>query len=298
MPKKKYKTSVVGAGKVGSVIAALLHEKGFPIISVVDINLRAATQLARKVKCKQMSDSFSGIHKNTQLLFITTPDDIIATAAKRITAESRLKFKKLTVIHTSGVHTSGVLLPFKKKGSATLSFHPVQSFPKNISLTELKKSIKGIYFGIEGDEKSCILASHLVSLLGGKTIFLDKNDKPLYHLACVFASNYIITILDVVSEISAKLRFKQSWAKVFLPLIITALENALTTTPRQALTGPIERGDFETVKTHVKELKKHLPQTTALYSALAIEAARIAYSKGCISKQQFKEISDIAQQQK
>ncbi|MBU1298171.1 MAG: DUF2520 domain-containing protein [Bacteroidetes bacterium] len=293
MPKKKYKTSIVGAGKVGSVIAALLHEKGFPIVSVVDINLRAATQLARKVKCKQVSDSFSGIHKNTDLLFITTPDDVIATAAEGIAAESRLKFKNLTAIHTSGVHTSAVLLSLKKKGSTTLSFHPVQSFPKDISLTELKKSIKGIYFGVEGNEKSRILASHLVSLLGGKTIFLDKKDKPLYHLACVFASNYIVTILDVVSVISGKLKLKQSWAKVFLPLIITALENALTTTPRQALTGPIERGDFETVKTHIKELKKYIPQTTGLYSALAIETAKLAFSKGSITREQFKEINKL-----
>ncbi len=293
MLNKKYKTSIVGAGKVGSVIGTLLCEKGFPIKSVVDINLKAATQLARRVKCSQISDSLSGIHNDTQLLFITTPDDVTVTVAKQIAAESCLNFKNLTVIHTSGVHTSGVLSPLKKRGSTTFSLHPIQSFPKNVSIKELNKSIRGIYFGIEGDKKKIILASHLVSLLGGRSFFLTKSEKPLYHLACVFASNYIITILNVVSEISATLKLKENWARVFLPLIITVLENGLTTTPRQALTGPIERGDFKTLKVHMKELKKKLPHISNFYKVLAVETARIAYLKGSISKQQYKEINNL-----
>ncbi len=285
--QKLLKISVVGAGSVGSAILQNLSKKGYPIVSIIDKNLKAASRLTRKVKCKKYSYITSDIDKETEMLFITTPDDVIAKVAKEISANKKLKFKNLFVAHTSGVQTSDVLKPLKSKGATTFSLHPIQSFPKNISLNQLEKNVQNIYFGFEGEAGAYPIASRLVSELGGKIISIDKKLKPLYHIACVFASNYIVTNLSIVSEISSLLKIENNWSNVFRPLTYSSIENTLKLSPKEALTGPIERGDLETVKIHIESLEKYAPDLMSFYLILAVETARLARAKGSLTTEQF-----------
>jgi predicted short-subunit dehydrogenase-like oxidoreductase (DUF2520 family) len=285
--QKVLKISVVGAGRVGSAIAYSLFKSGYPVLSVIDKNVKAASRLAVKVKCKKYSYSASDVDKDTELILITTPDDAIGTVAKEISANKKLKFKKLTAVHTSGVHTSDVLKSLTSKGVTAFSLHPVQSFPKNNSLNQLEKSIKGIYFGFEGDKKSFMTASLLAGVLGSKIISIEKKMKPLYHAGCVFASNYFVTNLSIVSEIASVLKVERNWANIFSPLINSTIENALKMSPIESLTGPIERGDVDTIKMHIESLNKYLPHLTMFYLILGLETARLALIKGSLTSEKF-----------
>jgi predicted short-subunit dehydrogenase-like oxidoreductase (DUF2520 family) len=285
--QKLLKISVVGAGKVGSAILQNLSKKGYPVVSIIDKNIKSALRLATKVECKKYSYNTSDIDKETEMLFITTPDDVIAKVAKEISADKKLKFKNMFVAHTSGVQTSAVLKPLKSKGATVFSMHPIQSFPKDISINRLEKNIQNIYFGFEGEAGTYSIASRLASELGGKIISIDKKLKPLYHIACVFASNYIVTNLNIVSEISSLLKIDNNWSDVFRPLTYSSIENALTLSPKEALTGPIERGDLETVKMHIEALKKYAPDLMSYYLLFGVETARLARAKGSLTPEKF-----------
>lgn len=293
MPSFKFNISFVGAGRVGSAMSSLLFEHGSTILSIIDVNQKAARKLANSVNCKLASTDVSDIHPKTQIIFITTPDDQISDVAQKISSIKNLNFKKLTVIHTSGVHTSDVLSPLAKKGASVLSFHPIQTFPANKSRRELQKSLDGIYFGIEGNKKIHFLSQQLVKTFRGKSVFISKQDKPLYHLACVFASNYIVTALNALCEASEKLKFKVSWVDVFAPLINTSLKNVFTTSPLAALTGPIERGDIKTIELHLRSLAEAAPQVITYYIGMGIETARLARLKRTITNEHFLELINL-----
>lgn len=293
MPAPKFNISVVGAGRVGSAMSSLLFEKGSTILSIVDINKKSAQKLANSVKCKQVSANVSDIHPKSRIIFITTPDDQIANVAQKISSVKNLNYKKLTVIHTSGVHPSDILSPLEKKGASVLSFHPIQTFPANKSNRELRKSLEGIYFGIEGNRKSFHISQQLVKTFRGKSVFISKKNKPLYHLACVFASNYIVTALNALSEATEKLKFKAGWIDVFTPLINTSIKNVFTTSPLAALTGPIERGDIKTIELHLKSLTAIAPHLITYYIGMGIETARLARQKRTITNEHFLELINL-----
>ncbi len=293
MPSTKFNISVVGAGRVGSAMSYLLFEKGSTVLSIVDANKKAARKLANSVKCKQASTDVSDIHPKTQIIIITTPDDQIANTAQKISSIKNLHFKKLTVIHTSGVHTSDILSPLAKKGASVLSFHPIQTFPANKSIQELRKNLEGIYFGIEGNKKTNQISKQLVKIFRGKLVHISKKDKSLYHVACVFASNYIVTALNALSEATEKLKLKDSWMDVFAPLINTSLKNVFTSLPLAALTGPIERGDIKTIESHLKILAEVAPHLITYYMSMGIETARLARQKRTITNEQFLAIINL-----
>lgn len=298
MPKVNLKISIVGAGNVGSVIASLLYERGIPIVTIIDSDINAAKKLAGIVKCVNYSTKVSDINKTTNLLFITTPDDEISKTSKKITIAYQLNFKNLTVLHTSGVHTSKILSPFKKRGARTLSFHPIQSFPKNKPLDKLKKSFNNIHIGIEGERSTRKLALMLATLLKCNPVFIDSRKKTLYHVACVFASNYISSILNAVSKISERLMLDKNWSDIFLPLLNTTIKNAAHSSPIDSLTGPIERGDINTIKMHIKALKIFLPELLQLYLHLAFETANLALQKGSINTLQYKQFEKLLDNKK
>lgn len=293
MPSTIFNISVVGAGRVGSAMSSLLFEKGSTVLSIVDVNKKAARKLGKSVNCKQVSTDVSDIHPKTEIIFITTPDDQIANTAQKISSIKNLNFKKLTVIHTSGAHTSNILCPLAKKGASVLSFHPIQTFPANKSNRELQKNLEGIYFGIEGNKKIHHISEQLVKIFRGKLVHISKKDKPLYHLACVFASNYIVTALNALSEATEKLKFKVSWMDVFTPLINTSLKNVFASSPSAALTGPIERGDIKTIESHLKSLAAVAPHLITYYISMGIETARLARQKRTITNDFFLDLINL-----
>ena len=191
------------------------------------------------------------------------------------------------------MYSSNILVPFKKKGSSVLSFHPIQSFSEETFKRNVKKTVYRIFWGVEGDKKGLKVANQLVSDMESFAIFIDKRDKILYHIACVFSSNYLLTLLDTIYTFSSKLKIKDKWTYIFLPLIITTLSNAFKSVPRKVLTGPIERGDLKTLKLHINFLNNKLPQILEFYSALAKQTALLALSKKSITLQKYRKILKI-----
>lgn len=287
--------SIVGTGSVGSTLALLLFAKGCTIASLVNRTAKPALALSKKVKCTKVSTSVTDIAPETELLIFAVPDDALPRVVLQTAKQAQLK--KPLVLHTSGVHPVDILKPFVAKGGLTGSFHPIQSFPSSKSPKELMKGIEGIHFGIEGEGKALNHIQRLVHMLGGKPVYIPKGMKPLYHAMCVFASNYIVTVLNAVSETASPLGFRERWKEIVLPLFTTTVENTMKTSPALALTGPIVRSDFHTVTLHIEALQKFAPELLPLYTVLGIETARIARQSGRLEPKQFTEFVSLMRKQ-
>lgn len=281
------KVSIIGTGSVGSTLGLLLFEKGFTIVSLVNRTAKRARALARKVQCMRVSTSVADVAPDTELLIFAVPDDALPNIVVQTAQQARLT--KPLVVHTSGVHSTDVLRPFARKGGLVGSLHPIQSFPLSRSPKELLKAVEGIHFGIEGEGKGLNHVQHLVHALGGKSVCVPKGMKPLYHAMCVFASNYVVTVLNAVSETALPLELGRIWKEIVLPLCTTTVENAMKSSPALALTGPIVRNDFHAVTLHLDALQTFAPQLLPLYTVLGIETARIARQNGLLTSKQFTE---------
>lgn len=280
------KVSIVGAGVVGSTLGALLFEKGFEIVSIINRSAAPALSLAKATKCRKVSGSDADVSPDTEFLLFAVSDDVLPDVIRQCAKNSQLR--KPLVAHTSGVHSIEVLKPFQRQGFMVASLHPIQSFPKTKSLRERMKSVRGIHFGVEGEGKALAMIQHIVYALGARTLVIPQGVKPLYHATCVFASNYVVTLLNAVAEASQALGFNKEWREFVLPLFTTSVGNALTTSPREALTGPIVRNDIHTIELHLGALQKFAPQLVPLYCVAGIETARIARQNGNLTTEQFR----------
>lgn len=291
--QKKFTSSIIGAGAVGTAVGKALHQKGHKILSVISRSLSSAKSCAKEVGSKVASTHLEDISSDSQLIFITTPDSVISSVVQQLVLFSEFDFPRMCVVHTSGALTSDVLEPLRSKRSAVLSLHPIQSFPREEKASQLAQRLHGIYYGIEGNTDGITIGKNIVRELDGKSVILSKDSKVLYHVACVFASNYLVSSFGVLSEIFEKLQLdKANFLEVFRPLIESTIQNVHRTTPMKALTGPIARGELETLLLHLKELKVKLPHLIPLYIVMGMETIRLALQKGSISGEQASKMLD------
>jgi predicted short-subunit dehydrogenase-like oxidoreductase (DUF2520 family) len=277
---------------VGTTLAVLFHRAGYQIVSVISKKKNSARKLARLVGCKKTSDSLSDIHPATRIILIAVPEEDVLEIAEEITKHSHLNFSKLAVVHTSGSLTSDALLPLSREGAIVFSLHPLQSFSKAVTLTHQMARMKDVIYGFEGNKAAVPLARRLVKVLRGTFIRIPKEEKFLYHIACVFASNYSAVLLGVVDELAKRIGGGIKLSH-FEPLVRTSIENAFQLTPNMALTGPIARGSSKTVEHHLHELRKIDPSLALVYRQIGLQALKMAVKRKSLKPKVVKQIRRI-----
>jgi len=290
--QNQHTISVIGAGKVGSTLAVMLHRSGYRIVSVVSKNKKSVRKLANIVGCKKYSDSLSAIHPATKIILLAVPEEAVPGIAEEIASRSHLHFKQLAVFHTSGLLTSDALLPLHRKGAMVFSLHPIQSFPKGLTLDHQLARMKQVAYGFEGIKAALPLARQLVKAVDGKLVQIPKEEKILYHIACVIASNYSIALLGAVEKLAKQIGGGIRLSH-FKPLVMTSIENAFRLTPDRALTGPIVRGSVETIEMHMRELRKSDRSLMAVYRQNGLQALNMAVLRKSLKPNVARQIQQI-----
>ncbi|MFN3134364.1 MAG: Rossmann-like and DUF2520 domain-containing protein [Candidatus Kryptonium sp.] len=280
MALKSFNIAIVGAGRVGTLMGKFLSQAlGHRIIAVISRSDESIERFLKRVKAEVASKSIRDLPSEVEVIFITTSDSAIKDVAEKISNLENLNFKNLVVYHTSGVLTSDVLESLYQCGSEVGSLHPVYSVSHfDYTLEEIKK----IKFTLEGSKKIYDITKWIFYNFDSNIFPIDKSCKVLYHIACVFASNYVIALLNAIDEILKKTNLNVD-DKFLFPLVEASLKNVEEIGVVNALTGPIERGDLETLELHLNELKDKFPEILPLYSSLAIETIRVAFRKKSIS---------------
>jgi predicted short-subunit dehydrogenase-like oxidoreductase (DUF2520 family) len=286
--KNSYNFAIIGLGMVGTAIGHLLKNSGHKIIAVYD---KSPAALKRALPCtggRAFRNPGEAVAKADSIL-ITVPDDAIFSACNEI-ARAELVREKF-VFHMSGAGGLDLLDAAKRAGAVTASIHPLQSFS---SIDNAIQNIPGSIFGITADKKAKTQARIIVRDLRGIPIFISPDQKPLYHAAACIASNYLVSLFNVVESIYESIGInKKNARKAYLPLIYGTLKNIEISGCVDALTGPIARGDANTIRKHIATIKETQPQYSSLYSALGLVTVNIAQTKGTLSSRQAKIINDL-----
>jgi predicted short-subunit dehydrogenase-like oxidoreductase (DUF2520 family) len=172
----------------------------------------------------------------------------------------------------SGFKSVDALAPFAQIGVHIGSFHPLQS----LSDPETgARSLAGAWAGVTADEPLFALLTELATSLDMVPFRLLDSVKPIYHAAASAASNYVVAALDLAGSL---LESASVPLEALAPLTRTAVSNAFAQGPRQALTGPIARGDWETVKGQFEAIVRADPDRSKQFRLMA-EATAISAGK-------------------
>jgi len=263
----------VGAGVVGGALARRLAEAGYPVVAVASRSFGSAVALAAAVPGCAALGSLDDVAAKADVVFITTPDDAIASVA----ASTAWRAGQ-AVVHCSGALSVDVLAPAARAGVRVGSFHPLQTFA---SLDRALVSLTGTTFVLEGDDLPLLSTlQDMAEALGGRSVLLRSEDKVLYHAAAVLSSNYVVTLLQQAAELwEAFGRTKEEALTALLPLLRGTAANLESLGLPAALTGPISRGDLITVAKHLEALES-FPDVAAVYRTLAEATVPIALAKG------------------
>jgi len=288
-----HKFAIIGTGMVGTAIGFLLKKAGYKVAVIYDKS-PAALKRALPYTGGNIARKPSEILQQADYILITTPDDFIASACRDIAASPDIKGK--FVFHMSGGGGLDLLEAAKKAGASVASIHPLQSFS---SIEQAIKNISGSYFGVTADKKASTHAKNIINKLGGIPIVISNNQKPLYHAAACFASNYLVSLMNIVESIyqSIGIQGKDS-KKAYLPLVYGSLKNIEKSGTVFSLTGPIARGDCGTIEKHLSAIHKKLPQYASLYSTLGLVTVEIARQKGTLNAGQAKKIISLLKGEK
>lgn len=281
--------AIIGTGRLGTTLGIALSSQGYPIAALSDSSLESCRESRRLIGQGEVLTDNRKAASLGQLVFLTVADDSIRQAAAELGSASQ-DWANKCVFHCSGLLSSLVLDPLKEKGALTASLHPMQAFAdKNNDPT----IFQGIYFGLEGSPPALKQAQEIVQVLGGKSLIIKPEEKPLYHTACSMASNFLVVLLDTaVGLLKTLVDNEKHAAEMLFPLIQGTLQNVKDLDTTRALTGPVKRGDRTTLKKHLDALNA-FPEQRKMYRDLAAAALKIAGRQGRLSRRELTEIQAL-----
>ncbi|ACA58667.1 Rossmann-like and DUF2520 domain-containing protein [Candidatus Desulforudis audaxviator] len=289
MPGDDRRVCIVGAGRVGSTLALALQRGGYRIVGVASRGEQSARRLGERLGCP-FSVRPEQFTPNADVVLVTTSDREIAAVAARIQSRGGFTAGQL-VAHTSGATPAEALAPAREAGAVVASIHPLQSFADADAALE---RLPGCYFGVEGDAAGVFRARRLVEDLGGVPLEVNAGDKALYHAAACVASNYLVAVIHLATELLGRCGWSRTDAlKALGPLIDGTRENVRDFGVVGALTGPVVRNDRPTLEWHLAALTRLDAGYEGVYRALGVYTAGIAREQGALSASQARELASL-----
>ena len=282
----------IGAGLMGKTMGLLLSRCGYEIMGYFSRSETTACRVAKEVGGKFYSD-MSKLACNCDILFITTPDDVIEQIA-HILADLGCLQPGQVLVHMSGVHTSRILQPALGTGASGLSMHPMQSCA---SLEEALLNLPVSVFSLEGDLEALRIGKTMVSRIGAEFFVLSTEDKVLYHAAAAMASNYLVTLFDMAQELLELSGVDFGYRICALTSLMEGtLSNLKVMSPQSALTGPIARGDVGTVSKHIESLEERAPEILDVYKTLGLRTLKLALERDKQDPERLEALKELLKQ--
>jgi predicted short-subunit dehydrogenase-like oxidoreductase (DUF2520 family) len=272
----RLRVGIVGAGRVGTALATALGRAGHEIVAASAVSGTSVRRLLRNLPAIAIMQP-PDVVAAADLVLLTVPDDALPGLVAGLAATGAALAGRL-VAHTSGRHGLAVLDPAVRAGALPLALHPVMTFtgrPDDVD------RLAGISFGITAPDSLRTAAEALVVEMGGEPVFIADEQRGLYHAALASAANHMVTLVVQAADLLRQAGVVQP-ARMLGPLLSAALDNALRLGD-DALTGPVARGDADTVSAHVEALRAAAPEALPAYLALARLTADRALSAGTLT---------------
>ncbi len=262
---KRPSIAIVGAGRLGTALAKRLAEAGYSIPEVTvrgnprSLSSSSARKLATSVGARVATTRSARLAAN--VIWFCVPDAEVSQTAAGLANKN---WRGKTTFHSSGVLTSDALRILQEKGAKVASVHPLMTFVRGAV-----PALRGVTFAVEGDPAAIRVAFKIVRDLGGEAMRLRKQDKGAYHAFATMICPLLVSLLASSEAVAplAGLSNRQARRRM-MPIIRQTLQNYLNLGPAGAFSGPVVRGDTETVRLHLRSLAK-TPSARDAYVALA-----------------------------
>jgi predicted short-subunit dehydrogenase-like oxidoreductase (DUF2520 family) len=280
----KRSLSIVGAGRVGRTLGNRLHRLGWRVGAVVTRSAASSRIAVREIGAGQPYSRLVPTIFDSDLILLAVPDGAIGGVASTLAKFDQTKLRGKIVLHTSGALDRTVLAPLARRGASTGSIHPMQTFTGR-GAPKLEK----VVFAVEGDRSAAILARKIALSLGGVPVTISSKNKPAYHAAGALVAGHGLGLIEAATRVLLRLGFSRRDAlRALLPLMRQMLDNFERLGPLDSWTGPVSRGDFETVAKHAKALRAYPREFENAYAALALLASRVLSNNSAGASKQLK----------
>ncbi len=282
---------IMGAGVVGTALAARLVRAGIPVIGLHGRQVEL-TDAARAISgVVGSTGEIPDIMSESDIVIISVRDERIREVVDRLVREKRLRPGQI-VLHTSGANAAASILSGARPHvRAVGTLHPLVSFADPRVAIE---RMADVAFGIEGDEPAKAHAKRLVRALGGRAVFLEAENLPLYHAGAVLASNYVVALADMAQRLLVTAGVPQEQAlPALIPLLSSVVQNLAQVGLPAALTGPVERGDVSSVEQHLRTLEARAPELLELYRLIGRDVLRLAREKSNLDADVVKRLEGL-----
>lgn len=265
-----FKIGIIGCGKVGVTLGAYFIKNGRCITGFASRKYESAIKAADITGTHAYPD-VSKLAQDSDMIFITTPDDQIVHVWQEL---KKNKLVNRIVCHASGAVSSDVFEGIKECGAFGYSVHPMYAFS---SASGNMDGLSEAYFTIEGAKERIKAVREFITGMGNKVLMTDGDKKVLYHLANVLVCNLHLALLSIGDTCMQLAGVEQSSImNALMPLILNNIQSIAKDGFVNALTGPVERNDTETVARHLCGIP---PQFGAVYAGLSIILVELARKK-------------------
>lgn len=264
---------IVGAGQVG---VGLFRAFRAARVEVVGLHSRRHSSVA--TSSGQLPSAISDANAIIVAVRDDQLDGVLADLVDAAAPSGRRRLASGTVIvHTSGGAEPELLSRLGDMGLSGGTFHPLVPFANPDRAPEL---LRRAWIGIDGDDPARAMSRRLAGHIGARTLEIPPGRKSIYHAAAVIASNFPVVLEAVASNLMAEVGIpERSAQKAVHSLMEAAIANTADASPDSVLTGPVVRGDVDTVHRHLQALR-HNPDARALYRRLSFAALEIAKRRG------------------
>lgn len=261
---KKHSVGVIGAGRVGTVLAAKLRLAGHPIVAMSGRSAASHERVAALLPGVKLAEP-ADVARRSDILIIAVPDDSLILVAEELAAAGAIRPGQI-VLHTSGRHGLDALAALTRQGARPIAFHPAMTFTG--TSVDLDRTC---VFGLTAADADKRVAEELVAELGGTAMWVPEANRALYHAALAHGANHLVTLvaqsMDLLRQAGA-----DDPAAVLRPLLAAALDNTLAQGDA-ALTGPVVRGDVTTIRAHAEAFAKVSADGSTVEAYLAMARA-------------------------
>jgi predicted short-subunit dehydrogenase-like oxidoreductase (DUF2520 family) len=266
---KKPSITVIGAGSLALALVPALRAAGYAIEEIISRdNARSrgrARRLARAADARAMTLATAKLAAD--VVWFCVRDGAIAVCARELA--KRTGWAGKTVLHSSGALSSGELESLHRLGARAASLHPMMTFVRRSA-----PSFAGVGFAVEGDRPAVAVAKRIGRDIGGEVFSIRKSAKPLYHAWGAFGSPLLVMELALAERVARASGIAPGAAKKIIePMVRRTIDNYFAHGAAAAFSGPLVRGDVDTVRRHLQKLSR-VPGAREVYVALARSALK------------------------
>ncbi len=264
------KIGFIGAGKAGCSLSGYLKGSSVTISGFCSKTYAHAKRAADDTLSVAFSD-LKQLISISDIIFITTPDSMISKVWEEIRAlaADKVQITGKIFCHCSGSRSSLIFEHIQELGAFRCAAHPMRA------ISSRDTDLTGTFFTLDGDEEAVSVIGELLKNKGNPVSIIDSACKVKYHMASSAASNLMVALADLAVEALAECGFSSQRAlEMLTPLMMGNMENICTKGTAEALTGPVERGDCDTVQKHLSQLSGEDKEIYRLLSGRLVQIAR------------------------